>query len=401
MVKINFNIESTMKLKYMLAVACLAFSTMQAQTIEEVLAQIEQNNKELQAQRQNTLASKLEVQTENNLEDPSVEYSPFYTRGITGMSSSELVVTQGFDFPTLYAARRQSGKWKQEALDRQQQVVRRDILLNAKNLCFDLIMLNQQQALLAARAKNADELLALFEKRLQEGDAGVLEEKKIKMERMSVQTEVAQNNAAHRTALQQLLAMNGNLPLEFSADEYPRMEELNDYNALYDEVMSTDATLLAADANARAAEKELKVNRQSWLPKIEVGYRRNTSLDEKSNGFLVGGSFPLFSNRKKGKIARAQAAGAKLQMENARLQAEAQVQSRYNEMCQLREAMRAYDVVLMHKTLALLNEAVKAGQLSIIEFYTEADNIYRNLQAYIELENQYQKLMADIYKNRL
>ncbi len=401
MVKINFNIESTMKLKYMLAVACLAFSTMQAQTIEEVLAQIEQNNKELQAQRQNTLASKLEVQTENNLEDPSVEYSPFYTRGITGMSSSELVVTQGFDFPTLYAARRQSGKWKQEALDRQQQVVRRDILLNAKNLCFDLIMLNQQQALLAARAKNADELLALFEKRLQEGDAGVLEVNKIKMERMSVQTEVAQNNAAHRTALQQLLAMNGNLPLEFSADEYPRMEELNDYNALYDEVMSTDATLLAADANARAAEKELKVNRQSWLPKIEVGYRRNTSLDEKSNGFLVGGSFPLFSNRKKGKIARAQAAGAKLQMENARLQAEAQVQSRYNEMCQLREAMRAYDVVLMHKTLALLNEAVKAGQLSIIEFYTEADNIYRNLQAYIELENQYQKLMADIYKNRL
>ena len=401
MVKINFNIESTMKLKYMLAVACLAFSTMQAQTIEEVLAQIEQNNKELQAQRQNTLASKLEVQTENNLEDPSVEYSPFYTRGITGMSSSELVVTQGFDFPTLYAARRQSGKWKQEALDRQQQVVRRDILLNAKNLCFDLIMLNQQQALLAARAKNADELLALFKKRLQEGDAGVLEVNKIKMERMSVQTEVAQNNAAHRTALQQLLAMNGNLPLEFSADEYPRVEELNDYNALYDEVMSTDATLLAADANARAAEKELKVNRQSWLPKIEVGYRRNTSLDEKSNGFLVGGSFPLFSNRKKGKIARAQAAGAKLQMENARLQAEAQVQSRYNEMCQLREAMRAYDVVLMHKTLALLNEAVKAGQLSIIEFYTEADNIYRNLQAYIELENQYQKLMADIYKNRL
>lgn len=401
MVKINFNIESTMKLKYMLAVACLAFSTMQAQTIEEVLAQIEQNNKELQAQRQNTLASKLEVQTENNLEDPSVEYSPFYTRGITGMSSSELVVTQGFDFPTLYAARRQSGKWKQEVLDRQQQVVRRDILLNAKNLCFDLIMLNQQQALLAARAKNADELLALFEKRLREGDAGVLEVNKIKMERMSVQTEVAQNNAAHRTALQQLLAMNGNLPLEFSADEYPRVEGLNDYNALYDEVMSTDATLLAADANARAAEKELKVNRQSWLPKIEVGYRRNTSLDEKSNGFLVGGSFPLFSNRKKGKIARAQAAGAKLQMENARLQAEAQVQSRYNEMCQLREAMQAYDVVLMHKTLALLNEAVKAGQLSIIEFYTEADNIYRNLQAYIELENQYQKLMADIYKNRL
>lgn len=391
-----------MKRKYItLAIACLTIVPMQAQTIEEVLRQVERNNKELQAQQHSTVASKLEVQAENNLEDPSVEYSPFYTRGITGMSSSELVVTQGFDFPTLYGARRQAGKWKQETLDRQQQVVRRDILLNAKNLCLDLIMFRQQQALLDERAKNADELLALFEKRLEEGDAGILEVNKIKMERMSVQTEVAQMNAAHRTALQQLLALNGNLPLEFAADVYPRVEEPKGYDVLYDEVMSTDASLLAADANARAAEKELKVNRQSWLPKIEVGYRRNTSLDEKSNGFLIGGSLPLFSNRKKGRIVRAQASSARLQADDARLQAEAQVQAQYNELCRLREAMQAYDVVLMHKTLGLLNEAVKAGQLSIIEFYTEADNIYRNLQAYIELENQYQKLLADVYKNRL
>ena len=384
-----------------LAIACFSLVPMQAQTIDDVLRQVEQNNKELQAQTHATLASKLEVQTENNLEDPSVEYSPFFTRGITGMSSSELVVTQGFDFPTLYGARRKSGKVRQEALDRQYQTVRRDILLEAKNLCLDLIMLRQKQALLAERAKNADELLALFKKRLQEGDAGILDVNKIKMERMSVQTETAQTDAAHRTALQGLLALNGNLPLSFDVDTYPRVEELNDVNALYDEVMATDAALLEADANARAAEQELKVNRQSWLPKLEVGYRRNTSLDEKSNGFLVGGSFPLFSNRKKTKIIRAQAASARLAADDARLKAEAEVHSCFNEMCRLREAMKAYDVTLMHRTLALLHEAVRAGQLSVIEFYTEADNVYRNLQAYIELENQYQKLMAEIYKNRL
>ena len=391
-----------MKLKYIFVMSCVSFSIgMQAQTVDEVLSQIERNNKELQAQEQTIRASKLEVQAENNLEDPSVEYSPFYTRGISGMSSSELVVTQGFDFPTLYAARRQSGKWKQEVLDRQLRIFRRDILLNAKNLCLDLILYNQKQTLLVQRKKNADELLVLFEKRLKEGDVGVLDVNKIKMELMNVQTEVVQNEAAHRSALQQLLAMNGNLPLEFTENTYPSLPELDSYNELYDEIMSTDATLLVADANVRAAEKELKVNRQSWLPKFEVGYRRNTSLDEKSNGFLVGGSLPLFSNRKKGKIIQAQVTSAKLQVENARLQAEAQVQSRYNEICKLREAMQAYDVGLMYKTLDLLNEAVKAGQLSIIEFYTEADNVYQNLQAYMELENQYQKLMADIYKNRL
>ncbi|MEJ8763650.1 TolC family protein [Phocaeicola sp. HCN-40430] len=391
-----------MRKQYMIGVVGLFLAgSLQAQNIADVLQSIERNNKELQAQLQLTEAAKMEVQTQNSLSDPTIDYSPFFAKGVDGVASSELVVSQEFDFPTLYAARRQSGKLQQEVLDRQQQAVRRTILLDAKNLCLDLIRLNQEKALLDARKKNADELLALFEKRLQEGDAGILEVNKIKMERMNVQTEVTQNNAAHRTALQSLLAMNGNLPLEFTADTYPQIEKISDYNALYDEIMLTDADLLASDAAARAAAKEVSVNKQNWLPKLSVGYRRNTSLDEKSNGFLIGGSIPLFSNRKKVKIARAQEVGARLQLDNARLEAEATVQSRYNEVLQLQEAMKAYDVPLMHETLDMLKQAVMAGQLSIIEYYVEVDGVYRNLQAYIQIENQYQKLMADIYKNRL
>lgn len=391
-----------MRKQYMIGVVGLFLAgSLQAQNIADVLQSIERNNKELQAQLQLTEAAKMEVQTQNSLSDPTIDYSPFFAKGVDGVASSELVVSQEFDFPTLYAARRQSGKLQQEVLDRQQQAVRRSILLDAKNLCLDLIRLNQEKALLDARKKNADELLTLFEKRLQEGDAGILEVNKIKMERMNVQTEVTQNNAAHRAALQSLLAMNGNLPLEFTADTYPQIEKISDYNALYDEIMLTDADLLASDAAARAAAKEVSVNKQNWLPKLSVGYRRNTSLDEKSNGFLIGGSIPLFSNRKKVKIARAQEVGARLQLDNARLQAEATVQSRYNEVLQLQEAMKAYDVPLMHETLDMLKQAVMAGQLSIIEYYVEVDGVYRNLQAYIQIENQYQKLMADIYKNRL
>lgn len=317
------------------------------------------------------------------------------------MASSELVVKQGFEFPTRYVARRSSGKLQQEVIDRQHRLLRQDVLLRAKNLCLDLIGLNQECLLLEERRKNADELLVLFEKRLSEGDASALEVSKIKMERMNVQTEAAQNAAAHRTALQQLLAMNGNQPLEFDETSYPNVPPVADYNTLYDEVIASDVALQTADAQVRAAEKEVSVNKQNWLPSIEVGYRRNTSMGEKSNGFLIGGSLPLFSNRKKLKIARAQASSARMQLDNTRLQVEAQVQGKFNEMTQLHEAMQAYDIRLMHQTLRMLRDAVEAGQLSIIEFYVEAENVYQNLQAYNKLENQYQKLMAEIYKNRL
>ena len=390
------------KLYWILALGgVLTGAPLHAQTIEAVLRSVEQNNKELQAGMYAAEAGKMEVQTRNNLEDPSVEYSPFYADGVTGMASSELVVTQGFDFPTRYAARRSSGKLQQEVIDRQHRLLRQDVLLRAKNLCLDLIGLNQERLLLEERRKNADELLVLFEKRLSEGDASALEVNKIKMERMNVQTEAAQNAAAHRTALQQLLAMNGNQSVELDETAYPEVLPITDYNTLYDEVMASDIALQTADAQVRAAEKEVSVNRQNWLPSIEVGYRRNTSMGEKSNGFLVGGSLPLFSNRKKLKIARAQASSARMQLDNTRLQVEAQVQGKFNEMTQLHEAMQAYDIRLMHQTLRMLRDAVEAGQLSIIEFYVVAENVYQNLQAYIKLENQYQKLMAEIYKNRL
>lgn len=379
----------------------LTGAPLHAQTIEAVLRSVEQNNKELQAGQYAAEAGKMEVQTQNNLEDPSVEYSPFYADGVTGMASSELVVKQGFEFPTRYVARRSSGKLQQEVIDRQHRLLRQDVLLRAKNLCLDLIGLNQERLLLEERRKNADELLVLFEKRLSEGDASALEVNKIKMERMNVQTEAAQNAAAHRIALQQLLAMNGNQPLEFDETSYPNVPPVADYNTLYDEVIASDVALQTADAQVRAAEKEVSVNKQNWLPSIEVGYRRNTSMGEKSNGFLIGGSLPLFSNRKKLKIARAQASSARMQLDNTRLQVEAQVQGKFNEMTQLHEAMQAYDIRLMHQTLRMLRDAVEAGQLSIIEFYVEAENVYQNLQAYNKLENQYQKLMAEIYKNRL
>lgn len=374
---------------------------MQAQNIEQVLQSIEQNNKELQSQAQLSKAQKMENRTENNLPDPTVSYSSFYKNGMGPGHGTETVVSQGFDFPTQYITRNRQATLENEAIDIQQQAVRRDILLQAKLLCLDLIQLNQESELIQIRMKNANDLQAMYEKRLQTGDANALEVNKVKMERMNVQTEVAQNNAAHRTALQTLLAMNGNLPLEFSATAYPQVKEINDYNTLRDEVIASDLDLQAMGYAARAAEKQVSVDKQNWLPKLQAGFRRNTDSEMSMNGFVIGGSIPLFSNRKKVQIAKAQALSAQLLKEDAQLEKENELMALYNEMKQLKQALDTYDVPLMHRSLALLKQALEEGQLSLIEYFVEAEGIYKNLQARMQLENQYQKVMANIYKNEL
>ena len=389
-----------MKKFIIMLMLCLPIG-MQAQNIDQVLQSIEANNKELLSQKQLTKAQKMENRTENNLPDPTVSYSSFYKNGAGPGHGTELVATQGFDFPTQYITRNRQAEMENEAIDLQQQAFRRDILLRAKNLCLDLILLNQEKALMDIRMKNADELEALYAKRLEAGDANILEVNKIKMERMNVQTEVAQNNAAHRTALQSLLAMNGNMPVEFSESTYPVVKEILDYNQLRDEVVASDYSLQAAVAFTRAAEKQVSVDKQNWLPKLEAGFRRNTDTGMSMNGFVVGGSIPLFSNRKKVQIAKAQAISAQLMQEDALLHVENNLMALYNEMTQLKEAMNAYDMPLLYKSLDLLKQALKEGEISLIEYFVEAETVYKNLQAYLKLENQYQKIMADIYKNEL
>jgi len=374
---------------------------MQAQSIDQVLQSIEQNNKELQSQAQLNKAQKMENRTANNLPDPTVSYSSFYKNGAGPGHGTEFVASQGFDFPTQYITRNRQADLQNRALDKQQLATRRDILLKAKTLCLDLILLNQEKALMDIRKKNADDLEALYNQRLEAGDANILEVNKIKMERMNVQTEVAQNCASHRTALQSLLAMNGNMPLEFTDATYPQVKEINDFNTLRDEVIASDLDLQALSFATKAAEKQVSVNKQDWLPKLEAGFRRNTDTEMSMNGFVVGGSIPLFSNRKKVQIAKAQAISAQLMQEEVKLQVENNLMSLFNEMQQLKDAMNTYDVPLLYRSLDLLKQALEEGEISLIEYFVEAETVYKNLQARMQLENQYQKVMATIYKNEL
>ncbi len=374
-----------------------------SQEIDTVMSRIERNNLELQALRESNKASMLEIKAENNIQqDLSVSYSPFFSNGVRGVASSEFVASLGFDFPTQYAARKKWGDYRSEEIGRQYLLQRRDILLEAKKLCLEIIRLDAEKEILDTRLENADELLALVEKKFEEGGAGILEMNKVKMERMTIRTLAAQNSASRRSAIQNLEALNGGISLEIAASmEYPVLPDLPDFDAFCKHIAESDLSVLSAGASVEATAQEIKVNRQNWLPKLEVGYRRNTSMNEASDGFIVGISVPLFSGKNKVKIAKARHTAAIAGLENARLQSINEMRSSYFEMTELAQALEEYDLPLMLNTLEALKKAVTAGQISIMDYYMEADNIFNSLADYIGIENRYQVLMAELFRNEL
>lgn len=389
-----------MKKIILAAMAFAAVVSAKAQDINAVLKSVEQNNMELKALLKGNEAADIENKSQNTLEDLSIEYSPFFQSETSGIASSELVITQGFDFPTLYGARKKAGQLQRNVLDMQYQTARRDILVNTKKLCLDIINYNKQKQLLQERRKNADELLAMFELKFKNGDATSLEVNKIKLDRMNLETELVQADTKHTNTMQQLQALNGGLPIEVNMTEYPQAPA-DDEVTMYEKAVATDWTVRTAQASVLAAEQDVKVNKQSWIPKFEIGYRRNTEGDDASNGFLIGGSIPLFSSKNKVKIAKARQTEAVMQHANARINAENSARTMINQMKQLKASADAYDVPLMRQTLKLLRTAVENGEISVTEYYVEADNIYKNMITYMDIERQYQDALTEIYKNEL
>ncbi len=382
----------------------LATSSMAQTTdpIAPVLEQIEQNNRRLQAAREMEKAVVLEAKAENNLGNPEVNYAHLFNSDRTSLQQSELTVVQGFDFPTAYVARGKANRLLADAAQCGYMVERRDVLLEAKLLCLDLIGLNREASLLHLLQTHADSLAHLCEARLQAGDATALEVNRAKLDLMALRTELADNAAAHRAALQKLLAMNGNVYIgQMVAGDYPSVPLLPDYETLRDELIPLNKELLQADATIQVAKKQVTVNKQGWLPHLQVGYRRNTAPTEEFNGFVVGGSLPLFANKGKVKAARARALSAELQQEELAMSVEASLQALYNEARALRGAMDAYDLPLMQHSFDLLNQALHGGELSWHEYFVELEALVRRGQSFLQLENRYQKVMAEIYADKL
>lgn len=383
--------------------ASVVLSVSGQNSIDEVLRSIEANNKELQANKQLVASQKLEAKLDNNLADPTVTYSHLYGNregmGFTG----ELVASQSFDFPSLYVQRGKLAKLRGEGIEHQGEEFRQQILLQAKEVCLDLVLLNQQKSLLEIRRRNAEQLSALYEQRLQNGDANILETNKINLELLNVRNEARVNEANRVAKLHELAMLNGGVELQFADTVYTPVEVPVSVAGLKQEIVSSDRRLQSLRSAQTAARKQIGVSRAQSLPSFELGYRMNPSSGgERFNGFLVGVSIPLFANRNKVKQAKAQSLYTELQTESMQTAVESELLQLYNRSVSLKASIDEYSEVLeKQNSLALLNKAIRSGQISMIEYFADVTTLYQSIQNYMQLQNEYQKVMAQLYKYKL
>lgn len=211
------------------------------------------------------------------------------------------------------------------------------------------------------------------------------------------------NETARQAKARELTTLNGGVAIEFTDTSYADVDEPLSFDALRGEALDADLSLRLLRDDQETARRQLKVNKAKGLPSFQLGYRMNPSSGgQRYNGFLVGISIPLFSNRNYVKQAKAQSHYTEMLLESTSFTVENELRRLYDQAVALKHSMDEYEKVLRSQNnLALLNKAIQSGQISMIEYFVDVTTYYQSVQNYLQLQNQYQKAMAQLYKYRL
>lgn len=365
--------------------------------VERVLRSVEENSVTLRARRELTGAQVLEARSSNNLGNPTVSYDQLWGTPSEVGRSGEINVAQPFDFPTVYANRSKMNRLLERQYGHEYAVFRRQVLLQAQEACIAIVAQRRLKALADEKVKNAERLAALYAVRSETGDANILEQNKVNLEL------VAARNAARLVDMDlaalesQLVNLNGGVPVDFPDTEYPPLSVLQPLDSMLVFYRENDPQLLAFRTGVEAAEQDVKLSKAQSLPSFEVGYRREFAAGEHSDGFTVGMSVPLFESRGRVKRARAQAQFARTQLESGRIDVETNLRQLYNKAAQLEHSLREYGNALApDRNLELLDKALRVGQVSVVDYFTELSTVYQVREALITTERDYRVVRARI-----
>ncbi len=371
-------------------------------TIEDVIANVKQNNKELKYTTAQIDAQASEIKTNNNLSNPVVEGGYLFGKG-PAENKWEVGVSQEFEWPGLYSSRGAANKARVEAMKLGYSVKQLQLLTEAYGVCLDIISLNRQIEYEKNIQSNIDALYEKNMKAFEHGEVSVIDINKLKVERIGLQQKIDDCVLRRDALVKQLEGYNANMPLAGveSLNEYPAQQlvSLDEYLA---EAKESAPEVMQYRADMAADEKDVKVAKMQGLPKFSLGYKHANEEGNSFNGATVGVSLPIFENRGKKKAAKAKAISSQLAYDNAVLALTNEVTTNYNKATTLGKQLAGYSEALDGvNNVEILNKALAGGQISLLTYLQEVRYFVEARAVMLEMESEYNQVLVNLNKYKM
>lgn len=352
-------------------------------------------------------ALRLESQAEalrgdNQLAGPEVEYTKVWGNNAEIGDKWTLSVSQGFDWPGVYAARREAIRNSETAAQYLREATMLDTRAEGRQLLIDLIHARQTVDMQTELANRVDALEELYRKGAEEGTETRLDYNKTRLERIAVHRELHSSQAQYQAIVSQLSSFA-------SGRDVDRIITLagTDYPAVPASVATPDMATLtqrdpayqAALANAETSRSMAKLERRSRLPGFSIGYEHETEIGGGFNGFAIAVTLPSWGRNHKSKAAELEAQAAVWDAEMALTKRQAQMSGDAMRLKALREVIDEYEPVINDKSnLELLTKALNAGQITYLTYIEEVNYFISAHRDYLDALYDYHTILASMMR---
>lgn len=366
-------------------------------SVDEILKQIESNNPTLKAAAAQAEAQRLENRSGALPENPEFEFN--YLWGADGIGNRrDFSVTQAFDVATLTGMKSRQVAGQNELAALSYKSERLNVLLEAKQACIDLIYYNALKSELDTHLEQALTLVSSFEKRIQAGDASILDLNKAKVHLTTVRGQISQVDVEREALLSTLKSLNGGREIVLEERSYALDENLPaDFEAWYTEASEKNPVLQYVRQEVAVDERQLSIDKTAWVPELTVGYMSELTSADKFRGVTVGVNIPLWSNSNKVKQSRAKIVASQSRKAAAEQQFYFDLLSMYNRAASLKansDLMRASLGETDSRDYLL--SAQSKGEISMIEYLVESDQYYEALEQTLSAERDYHQALAQL-----
>lgn len=375
--------------------AAIACTVAGAQTIDDILGQVGENNLTLKALQRQLDAGADANLAEARLEGPEVEFG--YLFGEDGRRRHDFGVSQSFDFGALTGARKRLALGQNELLALEYRASRRDILTQARKLVYRIINCNALIAEYTHRADNARAVEQAYRSGYEKGEFSVIDYRKAAVGLAEAEGTLRLCEVERDGLLAELKNLNGGEDIEITACEQETVLLPGSFGQWLEQASGKSSALEYVRTSTSTSEKQLKLSRSEAFPSLSVGYKSEVVPGKGFRGVSVGVSIPLWSAGKKISSAKKQLEAARLAEQDALVQFRTNAENLYEKAASLAESAAGYALLTdSDEGLRDLQKALDSGQMSLLDYMNEISYFYSSRELALQTQLEYLLAVADL-----
>lgn len=391
-----------MKKIYSLAIIFLALTTV-AQDYETLLKTIVANNPDIAAMEASIESEVLSIKSENNLPDTDVDFEHQWGPKEVGNKWS-VGISQGFEWPGIYSERRKAAQSATDAMAFLKRSNYLDKLLEVKLLFIDIVNTRKNIAIMDEVLNHMTQLKEKYHNGYHQGEVTILDVNKIDIEHISVSRRCNELRTQLTILENSLAALNGGKDCSAiiaTLNDYPQDMILSEDD--YVEMIKQNDPMLGYNSfMTKSQASTAKAAKLKNLPGFSLGYLHVNELGTHFNGFKIGLSLPLFSNRNK--VAASKALLRSLENEETSVEV-AKLSAMYSDRAKvltLHKEMAEYRPMFEgSNNIALLKKALDGGEISLLTYLQEVNYFLKAQREYMDVVYQYHYSLARLNRYEL